>query len=109
MLNVVKFSKKTNSLDFALMVDSADKVERQEYDESKIVEALKKEANCEEKLAKEVAKAVTEKLQKAELKTVDTSLIRSLVNNELFERGLNKVLKSNSEVNIPFYNVTEKT
>lgn len=107
MLNVVKFSKKTNSLDFALMVDSADKVERQEYDESKIVEALKKEANCEEKLAKEVAKAVTEKLQKAELKTVDTSLIRSLVNNELFERGLNKVLKSNSEVNIPFYNVTE--
>lgn len=107
MLNVVKFSKKTNSLDFALMVDSADKVERQEYDESKIVEALMKEAKCEEKLAKEVAKAVTEKLQKAELKTVDTSLIRSLVNNELFERGLNKVLKSNSEVNIPFYNVTE--
>lgn len=107
MLNVVKFSKKTNSLDFALMVDSADKAERQEYDEGKIVEALVKEANCEEELAKEVAKSVTDKLQKAELKTVDTSLIRSLVNNELFERGLNKVLKSNSEVNIPFYNVTE--
>ena len=107
MLNVVKFSKKTNSLDFALMVDSADKAERPEYDETKIVEALVKEANCEESLAKEVAKSVTEKLQKAEMKTVDTSLIRSLVNNELFERGLNKVLKSNSEVNIPFYNVTE--
>ena len=107
MLNVVKFSKKTNSLDFALMVDSADKAERQEYDETKIVEALVKEANCEESLAKEVAKSVTEKLQKTEIKTVDTSLIRSLVNNELFERGLNKVLKSNSEVNIPFYNVTE--
>lgn len=107
MLNVVKFSKKTNSLDFALMVDSADKLERQEYDESKIVDALVKEANCEEKLAKEVAKSVTEKLQKTEIQTVDTSLIRSLVNNELFERGLNKVLKSNSEVNIPFYNITE--
>ena len=107
MLNVVKFSKKTNSLDFALMVDSADKAERQEYDETKIVEALVKEANCEESLAKEVAKSVTEKLQKTEIKTVHTSLIRSLVNNELFERGLNKVLKSNSEVNIPFYNVTE--
>lgn len=107
MLNVVKFSKKTNTLDFALMVDSADKLERQEYDESKIVDALVKEANCEEKLAKEVAKSVTEKLQKTEIQTVDTSLIRSLVNNELFERGLNKVLKSNSEVNIPFYNITE--
>lgn len=107
MLNVVKFSKKTNSLDFALMVDSADKLERQAYDESKIVEALVKEANCEEKLAREVAKSVTEKLQKTEIETVDTSLIRSLVNNELFERGLNKVLKSNSEVNIPFYNITE--
>ena len=107
MLNVVKFSKKTNSLDFALMVDSADKLERQEYDENKIVEALVKEANCEEKLAKEVARSVTEKLKRTEIETVDTSLIRSLVNNELFERGLNKVLKSNSEVNIPFYNVTE--
>ena len=107
MLNVVKFSKKTNTLDFALMVDSADKLERQEYDESKIVDALVKEANCEEKLAKEVAKSVTEKLQKTEIQTVDTLLIRSLVNNELFERGLNKVLKSNSEVNIPFYNITE--
>lgn len=107
MLNVVKFNRKTNSLDFALMVDSADKAERQEYDETKIVEALVKEASCEENVAKEVAKSVTEKLQKAEIKTVDTSLIRSLVNNELFERGLNKVLKSNSEVNIPFYNVTE--
>ena len=107
MLNVVKFSKKTNTLDFALMVDSADKLERQEYDESKIVDALVKEANCEEKLAKEVAKSVTEKLQKTEIQTVDTSLIRSLVNNELFERSLNKVLKSNSEVNIPFYNITE--
>lgn len=44
MLNVIKINKKTNSLDFALMVDSVDKVERQEYDESKIAEALIKEA-----------------------------------------------------------------
>ena len=107
MLNVVKFTRKTNSLDFCLMVDSANKAERQEYDETKIVEALTKEAGCEEKLAKEVAKSVTEKLQKAEIQLVDTSLIRSLVNNELLERGLNKVLKTNSEVNIPFYNITE--
>lgn len=107
MLNVVKFNKKTNSLDFALMVDSANKAERQEYDESKIKEALMKEAGCEEKLAKEIAKAVTDKLVKAEISLVDTSLIRSLVNNELLERGLNKELKSNSEVNIPFYNVKE--
>lgn len=107
MLNVIKFNKKTNSLDFALMVDSANKAERQEYDESKIAEALMKEAGCEERLAKEIAKAVTDKLVKAEINLVDTSLIRSLVNNELLERGLNKELKSNSEVNIPFYNVKE--
>lgn len=107
MLNVVRINKKTNSLDFALMVDSIDKVERQPYDESKIAEALVKEANCEEKLAKEVAASVTDKLKKTEIELVDTSLIRSLVNNELFERGLNKELKTNSEVNIPFYNITE--
>ena len=107
MLNVVKRNKKTNSLDFALMVDSANKAERQEYDETKIVEALVKEANCEERLAKEVAVAVTEKLQKTGIELVDTSLIRSLVNNELLERGLNKELRTNSEVNIPFYNIID--
>ena len=37
MLNVVKLNKRSNSLDFALMVDSATKTERQEYDETKIL------------------------------------------------------------------------
>lgn len=107
MLNVVKLNKKSNSLDFALMVDSATKTERQEYDESKIAEALVKEANCDKELAKDVAKSVTEKLQKTGINLVNTSLIRSLVNNELLERGLNKELTTNSEANIPFYNITE--
>jgi len=107
MLNVVKLNKRSNSLDFALMVDSATKTERQEYDESKIAEALIKEANCDKTLAKEVAKSVTEKLQKTGITLVNTSLIRSLVNNELLERGLNKELRTNSEANIPFYNITE--
>ena len=107
VLKVIKLNKKTSSLDFALMVDSTSKLERQEYDESNIVKALIKEANCEEELAKEIASAVTDKLQLTEIKVVDTSLIRSLVNNELFERGLNKELKSNTEINIPFYNITE--
>jgi len=106
-LKVIKLNKRTNSLDFALMVDSTSKLERQEYDEYKITQALMKEANCEEGLAKEVAAAVTSKLQRTDIKVVDTSLIRSLVNNELFERGLNKELKSNTEINIPFYNITE--
>jgi len=107
MLNVVKLSKRTNSLDFALMVDSATKTERQEYDESKIAEALVKEASCDKELAKSIAKSVTEKLQKTGITIIDTSLIRSLVNNELLERGLSKELRTNSEANIPFYNITE--
>lgn len=107
MLNVIKLNKRTNSLDFALMVDSATKLERQEYDETKIAEALIKEAKCEKELAQDIASSVTEKIKKTGITLIDTSLIRSLVNNELLERGLNKELRSNSEVNIPFYNITE--
>ena len=106
-MNVIKLKRENNALDIALMVESATKTEKQEYDETAIVEALVREANCDRALAKEVASTVTERLMKANVSEVSTSLIRSMVNNVLLEKGLNKELKSNSEVLIPFYNITE--
>ena len=106
-MNVIKLKKENNALDIALMVDSATKAESQEYDESAIVDALIREAGCDKPLAKEVAGIVTERLMSANLTQVSTSLIRSMVNNVLLEKGLNKELKNNSEASIPFYNITE--
>ena len=106
-MNVIKLKRENNTLDIALMVESATRTEKQEYDETAIVEALVREANCDRTLAKEVASTVTERLMKANVSEVSTSLIRSMVNNVLLEKGLNKELKSNSEVSIPFYNITE--
>lgn len=106
-MNVIKLKRENNALDIALMVESMAKTERQEYDESAIVDALIREANCDKALAKEVAGIVTERLMNANLPVVSTSLIRSMVNNVLLEKGLNKELKNNSEASIPFYNITE--
>ena len=106
-MNVIKLKRENNALDIALMVESATKTERQEYDESAIVDSLVKETGCDKALAKEIAGIVTERLMKAQLSEVSTSLIRSMVNNVLLEKGLNKELKNNSEASIPFYNITE--
>ena len=93
-MNVIKLKRENNALDIALMVDSATKAESQEYDESAIVDALIREAGCDKPLAKEVAGIVTERLMSANLTQVSTSLIRSMVNNVLLEKGLNKELKN---------------
>ena len=106
-MNVIKLKRENNALDIALMVDSAAKTERQEYDETAIVDALVREAGCDKNLAKEVAGIVTQRLMSANVSVVSTSLIRSMVNNVLLEKGLNKELKNNSEATIPFYNITE--
>ena len=78
-MNVIKLKRENNALDIALMVESATKTEKQEYDETAIVEALVREANCDRTLAKEVAATVTERLMKANVSEVSTSLIRSMV------------------------------
>ena len=69
-MNVIKLKKENNALDIALMVDSAAKAERQEYDETAIVDALIREAHCDKAQAKEVAETVTEKLKGANLSVV---------------------------------------
>lgn len=106
-MKVLKSVKKVDVTDIALMVDSTTKLERLEFDQSQITEALIKEANCSKEIAEDVAQTVADKLQITDLKVVTTSFIRSLVNMVLMEKGLDKELKSNSDVTIPFYDVTQ--
>lgn len=106
-MKVLKITKQTNATDLALMVDSTSKLERTEYDEGFIKDALIKEINCSEDVATEVAALVTEKLNDSKLQVITTSFIRQLVNMVLLEKGYDKELKSNAEVTIPFYDITE--
>lgn len=106
-MKVLKKTKKTDSTDFALMVDSTTNLERMEFDKQRIAKALVKEAGCTESVANEVADEVEVKLMAAKLEVVTTSFIRSLVNMVLLEKGLDKELKSNSDVTVPFYDVTQ--
>ena len=106
-MEVIRESRKTDSTDLALMVDSTSKLEREEYDETKIANALEREINLEPKIANEVAKSVTEKLASSKLKVATTSFIRSMVNMVLLEKGYNQKLRSNSAATIPFYDVKE--
>jgi ribonucleoside-triphosphate reductase len=106
-MKVIKKVVKNNVTGIALMVDSTTKVERLEFDENQIIQALIKEANCLENDAKDVAATVFKKLQISDLKVVTTSFIRSLVNMVLLEKGLDRELKSNSDVIIPFYDITQ--
>lgn len=106
-MKVLKITKQTSATDLALMVDSTSKLERTEYDEGYIKEALIKEINCSEVVATEVAALVTEKLNDSKLQVITTSFIRQLVNMVLLEKGYDKELKSNAEVTIPFYDITE--
>ena len=106
-MKVIKKTKKVDATDFALMVDSTNSIERQEFDKSIIAKALVKEAGCTESVAEDVANAVEEKLAASKLEVVTTSFVRSMVNMVLLEKGLDKELKSNSDVTIPFYDVTQ--
>ncbi len=106
-MKVIKITKQTNATDLALMVDSTTKLERLKYNEGYIYEALIKEINCSGEVAQEVAKNVTEKLVSSKLEVITTSFIRQLVNMVLLEKGYDKELKSNAEVTIPFYDITE--
>lgn len=96
-----------NSTDIALMVESSTLEEVLEYDENKIYDALILELNCTKKIAKEVATSVTEKIKNLKLETITTSLIRSFVNVELYERKFNKKLKSDSNITISFYDIKQ--
>ena len=105
-MKVLKKTRKSDSTDFALMVDSTSNLEREEFDKSRIATALVKEIGCEQDVADDVATSVEDKLRAVNLDVVTTSFIRSLVNMVLLEKGYNKELTSNSAATVSFYDVT---
>ncbi|MFO7898447.1 MAG: anaerobic ribonucleoside-triphosphate reductase [Planctomycetota bacterium] len=96
-----------NTTDISLLVDPGSRAELLGWDKTRIADALIKEAELDEETAYEVASAVEKKVFRSGIKRISTTLIRELVDNELFERGCERTLKKPSVVGMPRYDLEQ--
>lgn len=100
-------NESTNSTDISLMVIAEAKSQLCNWDKSKIIEALIKEAALDADLSYNIAQQVEKKILTSNLTQVTTSLIRELVDNELFAMGLGTKLDKQKTLGMPLYNLEE--
>ncbi len=94
-----------NTTDFALLVDTGAKDALLPWDKARIVTALESEARLDTRTARKVAAAVEEKIFASGLTRISTALIRELVDNELFERGLTGRLERQKVMGMPRFDL----
>ena len=97
--------QKTSSTDISLLVTTEGRDRIDEWDKGKIARALQVEADLEAELAHEVASVVEKRVMGSGLARISTSLIRELVDNELFERGLTARLQRQAVLGMPKYDL----
>ncbi len=102
-----KVRKQSNSTDLSLLVTPLAKDEILNWDKGRIALALQKEANISEDVALEIASGVEKRVFNSGLTRISTALIRELVDNELFERGLDKKLKKQSIIGMPAFDLEQ--
>jgi len=95
----------SNSTDLSLLVTPLSKDQIFSWDKGKIALALQKEAGIDLGMAYEIASVVEEKIFNSKLTYISTGLIRELVDNELFVRGLNKKLSRQVVIGMPTYDL----
>lgn len=107
----IKVRKKTNrkvsSTDINLLVNTETDDAYFEWDRNKIVKALREEGGVGERTAKNIAKAVEERVLGSGMNKITTSLIRELVDNELFELGYQKKLEKQASIGLPKSDIEE--
>ena len=87
------------------MVDPTTRDEMRPWNKDLIAVALEKEADVPQAIAREIASIVEQRILKSGMKRISTSLIRELVDNELFERGLNTSLDKQVSIGMPAYDL----
>lgn len=98
---------KSDTTDKALLVEAGIKEETTPWDRTKIAIALEKEADIPPDVALEIASTVEKKISASGIKRISTSLIRELVDNELFERGFNVKLEKQAIIGIPKFDIEQ--
>jgi len=102
-----KVSRKTNSTDINLLVNTETDDVYYEWDRNKISTVLREEGGVGERTAKNIAKTVEERVMSSGIEKITTSLIRELVDNELFELGYQKKLEKQTSIGLPKSDIEE--
>ncbi len=96
-----------NSTDIALLVNTETQDQIAEWDKSKIARALEVEADVAPKVARDISSAVERRVMASGLTRISTALIRELVDNDLFERGLTGRLRKQAMLGMPKYDLDQ--
>ena len=102
-----RVERRDSSTDIGLFVNAERQDVLAEWDKNMIVRALEVEADLAEQLARNIASQVESRVMDSGLTRISTSLIRELVDNELFERGLTARLKAQAMVGMPKYDLDQ--
>lgn len=107
----LKVRKKINNhksiTDLSLLVSTTTYESIFPWDRKKIVQALVKEAELPLDISMSIAKAVEEKIFDLDLNEISTSLIRELVDHELFTRGYEQKWRKQKIIGIPTYDLRQ--
>jgi len=107
-LKLTKMKKKKSDVtDLALLVEADKTSEIFKWDREKIAQALIKESGIDAKVARKIASNVEEKIISSGMKQLTTSLIRELVDSELFMMGYSEKLKKQVSLGIPTYDLEQ--
>ena len=99
--------ERNSATDISLLVDPATRDEIRPWDKNLIALALEKEADVPSDVATEIASAVESRILASGMKRISTSLIRELVDNELFERGLSATLERQATIGMPIFDLEQ--
>lgn len=86
-------------------VDTRGKSAVSNWSKTRIVEALVVEAELPENVASEIAAEVERRVFASGMTRISTSLIRALVDNELFERGYDRFIHRQSVLGLPRFDL----
>lgn len=106
-LKVVDREKADDATDISLMVTTHAEGMSSEWNRERIVKTLMKEIGMDKGEANEIALAVEKKVFNSGIKTISVSLIRELVDNELFVRGHSRKVEHQAIVGMPIYNLRQ--
>lgn len=97
----------SDSTDLSLLVAPSTKEELIGWNREKIIASLEKEAELSRELAEKIAANVEDKIISSGTKQLSTSLIRELIDNEMFELGLNLNLEKHSTIGMPKFDIDQ--
>jgi len=102
-----KVQNHRSTTDISLLVSTTTSENISPWNRQKIIQALTKEAELPLNISRSIAKAVEEKIFDLDLNEISTSLIRELVDNELFIRGYEHKWKKQKVIGMPTYDLTQ--